>query len=111
MAIQPLGNRVLIRPAPQETTTKAGIILDGVEKERPERGTVVNLGAVCVLIEDRLLNRTRPQAGVQMIADNQAVEIAIGDTVLFKKYAADVVKDENGYELLLVDAKDIMARL
>ena len=42
--IQPLADRVLVEPAPAETTTASGIIIPDTAKEKPQKGTVVAVG-------------------------------------------------------------------
>lgn len=113
MDIQPVGHRLLVRPAPQETTTKTGFILEGQEKERPERGTIVELGRAFITNVDRHESVqaacTVRDGGPMRVSENTYVEFAIGDVVLFEKYATRPVKDEKGEELLILNASDVLA--
>lgn len=93
MKLRPLGNRVIVKPASKEEVTKSGIILpDTVGKERPEQGEVIEVGPG-LLLE----NGTR-----------QAMNVKVGDRVVFKKYAPDELKLD-GEEYLVLAETDIMA--
>lgn len=97
MTLKPLGNNVIISAAPKETATASGIILpDSGDKERPERGTVVAVGS------GKLLDN----------GSRQAIDIKVGDLVIFKKYSPDEVELKDGSETkkyLVLSADDIMA--
>ncbi len=98
MKLKPLGNHVIVEAAAKETTTALGIIIpDTADKERPERGTVVAVGA------GKLLEN----------GNRQAIEVAVGDEIVFKKYAPDEVelKEADGQvkKFLVVNADEIMA--
>lgn len=92
MKIKPLNGRVVVKPV-TETETKSGIVIpDTVEKERAERGEIVEVG------EGRLLdNGTRAPMSVKA-----------GDQVMFKKYSPDEIKVE-GKEFLILEESDIIA--
>ena len=66
MNIKPLGDRVLVKPAPAEEKTVSGIIIPDSAKEKPLKGEVL---AVCKGTKD------------------EAMEVAVGNTVLYGKYA------------------------
>lgn len=91
--LRPLGDRLIVKAVKKEDRTEGGIILpDTVNKERPEQGEVISVGP------GRLLdNGTRTPVGV-----------AVGDRVVFKKYAPDEVKIED-VEYLVLSESDIMA--
>ena len=75
--IIPLGDRVLVKPAEKEKKTKSGIIIpDTVDKERPEIGKVIAVGA----------GKTTEDGTVI------PVKVKVGNTVLFAKYGPDEVK-------------------
>ncbi len=93
MNLRPLADRVIVRASSKEEKTASGIILpDTVDKERPEQGEVIAVGP-----------GKYSEAGMRV-----AMDIKVGDTVVFKKYAPDEVKigDE---EYLVVAESDIMA--
>jgi chaperonin GroES len=90
--LKPLGDRVVIKPATREETTKSGIVLPDTAKEKPQRGTVIAVG------EGR-----KDDDG-----DRIPVDVKVGDTVLFAKYAGTEFKIDND-ELLILTEKDILA--
>lgn len=81
MKIKPLGDRVLVKPLTTEEVTKSGIVLpDTAEKERKEQGEVIAVGQ-----------------GEKI----KKLGLAIGDKVLFGKYAGDEVEiDKVEYKFL-----------
>ncbi len=89
--IRPLGERVVVKPLPSEEVTKGGIVLPDTAKEKPQEGEVVAVGS------GRLLdNGTRV-----------AVDLKVGDKVLFSKYAGNEVKIDN-VEYLIMREADIL---
>lgn len=97
MMLKPLGSHIIVSAAEKEQVTSFGIIIpDTSDKERPERGTVVAVGPGKLLE-----NGTR-----------EAMEVNVGDVVLFKKYAPDEIEvKENGAtkKYLVLSASDVMA--
>jgi chaperonin GroES len=90
--LRPLGDRVVIKPATREEATKSGILLPDTSKEKPQRGSIIAVG------EGR-----RDDDG-----DRIEMDVKVGDTVLFAKYAGTEFKlDEE--ELLILAEKDILA--
>jgi chaperonin GroES len=89
--IKPLGDRVVVKPTPREEVTKGGIVLPDTVKEKPMEGKVVAVG----------------QGRVGEDGKRQPMEVKVGDSVLYAKYAGTEVKlhDE---ELLIISEKDIM---
>lgn len=95
MKLRPLGDRVIVKAAPKEEMTKAGIILpDTVDKERPEQGEVVAVGP------GRLLES----------GSRAAMSVKVGDKIVFKKYSPDEVKVDD-VEYLVIAESDVMAVL
>lgn len=90
--LRPLGDRVLVRPLGREETTKSGIVLPDTAKEKPQRGTVIAVGA----------------GRLDDDGDRIAVDVEVGNEVLFAKYAGTEFKlDEEEY--LILAEKDILA--
>ncbi|HVS79974.1 MAG TPA: co-chaperone GroES [Candidatus Paceibacterota bacterium] len=91
--ITPLGDRVLVRPASDESTqTASGIYIpDTVDKEKPEQGTVIAVGP------GRFVDGKR-----------RPVDVAVGDLVVFSKYGYDEVK-VGGEEYYLIKEDNILA--
>ncbi|MDQ3696116.1 MAG: co-chaperone GroES [Chloroflexota bacterium] len=90
--LQPLADRVVIRPAGREETTASGIVLPDTAKEKPQRGTVIAAG-----------KGRRDDDGARIEMDVQ-----VGDVVLFAKYAGSEFKLD-GEDLLIIAEKDILA--
>lgn len=89
--IRPLGERVVVKPLPSEEITKGGIVLPDTAKEKPQEGEVVAVGS------GRLLdNGTRV-----------AIDLKVGDKVLFSKYAGNEVKIDD-VEYLIMREADIL---
>lgn len=92
MAIQPLGDRIVIKLLDQEGQTKGGIILPDVAKEKPQEGKIMAVGKGR-LLEDGSL---------------KPLEVRVGDKVLFARYSGSEVTHGND-ELLIVKEEDILA--
>ena len=90
--LQPMGDRVVIRPAAREETTRSGIVLPDTSKEKPQRGEVIAVGNGRVTDEGKRLD----------------MDVKVGDTVLFAKYAGTEFKHDDK-ELLILSEKDILA--
>ncbi len=90
--LKPLGSNVIVRPTPREEMTKSGIVLPDTAKERPQEGTILAVGA----------GRTLENGS------REEIEVAVGQKVLFQKYAGTEFKlDED--ELLILKHADILA--
>ena len=90
--LRPLGDRVVVKPLGREETTKSGIVLPDTAKEKPQRGTILAAGA-----------GRRDDDGERIPLD-----VAVGDQVLFAKYAGTEFKLDDE-ELLILSEKDILA--
>ena len=90
--LRPLGDRVVVRPAAREEATKGGIVLPDTSKEKPQRGEIVAAG------KGRLNDD----------GERVAMDVKVGDTVLFAKYAGTEFKHEDE-DLLILSEKDILA--
>ena len=91
MAIRPLHDRVLVRRLEDETTTPGGIVIPDSAKEKPARGEIIAAG------KGKILDN----------GDVRALDVQVGDTVLFGKYAGTEVKVD-GEELLVMREDDIV---
>ena len=92
MALRVLGDRVLVKPDPEEET-KHGIVLPDSAKEKPQRGTVVAVGTGRRLDNGEL--------------DPPPVEV--GDRVIYSKYGGTEIEDGDE-ELLILGSSDIYAK-
>ena len=87
MSLQPLSDRVLVKPAAAEQKTASGIIIPDSAKEKPLKGEVIAVGP-----------------GTK----DETMQVSVGDTVLYGKYAGTEVKIENE-ERLIIREDDILA--
>lgn len=85
LAIQPLADRVVVKPMPKDEVSASGIIIpDSARQEAPSKGTVVAVG------------KGRYDDGKLV-----PMTVSVGDTVLFSKYGYDEVKiDDQEYYIL-----------
>ena len=94
MNLKPLGDRVLVKPAPKEEKTSSGLYIASTAQELPQRGEVIAVGAGKL---DQNGNRI-------------ALDVKVGDQVFYGKFGGTEVKVD-GEELLLLRADDILAVL
>ncbi len=87
MNIKPLADRVVLKRMEAEEKTKSGIVLPGSAKEQPQLAEVLAVGPG---------------------TEENKMEVAEGDRVIFSKYAGTEVKYD-GEEYLIVSQKDILA--
>ncbi len=90
--LKPLGSRVVVEPIEQEDVTASGIVLPETAKEKPQRGKVLSIGP-----------GDRDESGKRIQMD-----VGVGDTVLFAKYAGTEIKLD-GKKLLILRESDLLA--
>ena len=90
--LTPIGDRVLIKPDPEEMKTKSGIVLPDSAKEKPSEGTVIAIGS------GKLLDN----------GQKVALEVKVGDKVIYSKYGGTETKIDNE-EYVIVSERDILA--
>ena len=93
-SIQPLEDRVVIRPLDAEQVTSSGLVIPDTTKEKPQEGEILAVGP------GRLDDNGK----------RVPMEVAEGDRVLYSKYAGTEVKID-GEELLVVPSRDILAKI
>lgn len=89
--LQPLGDRLVVKAVERETVTKSGIVLPDTAKEKPQEGEVLAVGPGKVLDNGK----------------RAALEVQVGNRVLFAKYAGTEVKVD-GEEYLILRESDVM---
>lgn len=94
MKINPLDDRVVVRPNEAEDTTAGGIVLPDAAKEKQQRGTVIAVGP------GRMLDS----------GERSAVSVKVGDQVLFGKYGGTEIEID-GEEVKILRESDILAKL
>jgi chaperonin GroES len=90
--LRPLGDRIIIELVESEEKTASGIVLPDSAKEKPQEGKVVAVGTGRVL-----------ESGERV-----ALDVAVGDRIIFSKYAGTEVKYQ-GVEYLILRENDILA--
>jgi chaperonin GroES len=91
ISFRPLHDRVVVRRVESEEKTRGGIIIPDTAKEKPAEGEIVAIGS-----------GTRKDNG-----DIVALDVKVGDRVLFGKWSGTEVK-VNGEDLLIMKEADIM---
>ncbi len=92
--LQPLGDRVLVKPLEQKESKRGGIIIPDTAKEKPQEGEVVACGKGKMTEDGKLL----------------PMDVKPGDRILYGKYSGSEVKiDEQDY--LIMHQEDILGLL
>jgi chaperonin GroES len=91
--LEPLDDRIVVKPGEEEETTVSGIVIPDTAKEKPQQGTIVAVG---------------PGKRSEQTGDVIQLDVHVGDTVLFSKYGGTEVK-VGGEEYLILSARDILA--
>lgn len=93
MNLVPLGDRVVLKQLEAEETTKSGIVLPGSAQEKPQQAEVIAVGPGGVVDGKEI-----------------KMEVAVGDKVIYSKYAGtDVKLEEDNY--IVVKQSDIIAKV
>ena len=91
--IQPLGDRVVVKPSEPESQRPSGIYVADTAKEKPQKGTVLAVGP-----------------GRWEDGKIEPMNVQVGDTVLFAKYAGTEIKLDLD-DVLILSQKDILAKI
>jgi len=91
--LQPLGDRLVVKPIEREEKTKAGIYLPDTAKEKPQEGKVVAVGPGRLTEDGKRI----------------APEVKVGDVVLYAKYGGTEIKLDDE-EYIILSEKDILAK-
>ena len=92
MSLRPLHDRVIVKRLEEETTSPGGIVIPDTAAEKPSRGEIIAVG----------------NGKIQDNGEVRALDVKVGDKILFGKYSGTEVKVE-GEELLVMREDDIMA--
>jgi len=91
--LQPLSDHLVVKALTRDEVTASGIVLpETISKERPEQGEVIAVGPGKILDN----------------GSRQALEVKVGDIVVFKKYGPDEVKIDDA-EFLILSESDVLA--
>ena len=92
MNLQPLEDRIVIRPQDAEATTASGLVIPDTAKEKPQQGEVLAVGA------------GRRADNGELIP----MDVSVGDVVVYSKYGGTEIAS-NGEDLLILNARDVLA--
>jgi chaperonin GroES len=92
MKLQPLEDRIVVKPQDAEATTASGLVIPDTAKEKPQQGEVLAVGA-----------GRRSDSGELIPMD-----VSEGDTVVYSKYGGTEITIE-GDDLLILSARDVLA--
>ncbi|HAQ23215.1 MAG: co-chaperone GroES [Acidimicrobiales bacterium] len=95
MNLQPLEDRIVVRPSDFESTTASGLVIPDTAKEKPQQGDVLAVGP----------GRRSEQTGELVPMD-----VAEGDTVVYSKYGGTEIT-VGGEDLLILNARDVLGIL
>ena len=90
-SLQPLEDRVVVKPSEEEDVTASGIVIPDTAKERPQEGEVIAVGP------------GRFEEGQRIPMD-----VKVGDKIIYSKYGGTEVKVD-GDELLILSSRDVLA--
>ena len=92
MSLQPLEDRIIVKPGEAEETTISGLVIPDTAKEKPQEGEVLAVGPG--RIDDN--------------GNRVPLDVAVGDKVIYSKYGGTEVK-YSGEEYLILSARDVLA--
>jgi chaperonin GroES len=92
MNLQPLEDRIVVKPNDAEATTASGLVIPDTAKEKPQQGEVLAVGS-----------GRRADSG-----DLIPMDVSAGDTVVYSKYGGTEIT-VGGDELLILSARDVLA--
>lgn len=91
--LQPLSDRVVVKPSEKEEVTKSGLVLPDTIKEKPQEGKIIAVGEGRRTGEGKLV----------------PMEVKVGDVVIYAKYGGTEIKIEDE-ELIILREADILAK-
>ena len=92
MSLQPLDDRIVVRPAEAEEKTASGLVIPDTAKEKPQQGEVLAVGP-----------GRRSDTG-----DLIPTDVAVGDRVVYSKYGGTEITID-GDDVLILTARDVLA--
>ena len=91
--LQPLADRVVVKPVPKEEKTKSGIYIPDTVKERPQEGDIIAVGPGRLTDDGKRI----------------AMDLKMGDRVIYAKYGGSEIKIED-QDLVIMRESDILAK-
>ena len=93
MSLKPLDDRIVVEPNEAEQTTASGLVIPDTAKEKPQQGKVLAVG---------------PGKRAENSGELIALDITVGQTVLYSKYGGTEVTID-GKDLLILSSRDVLA--
>ncbi|MFT3851467.1 MAG: co-chaperone GroES [Ilumatobacteraceae bacterium] len=93
MSLKPLDDRIVVKPSEAEQTTASGLVIPDTAKEKPQQGEVLAVG---------------PGKRAESTGELIALDVKVGDTVLYSKYGGTEVTVD-GDDLLILTSRDVLA--
>ncbi len=95
MNLQPLDDRLVVRPSESEETTASGLVIPDTAKEKPQQGDVLAVG---------------PGRRAESTGDLIPLDVQVGDRVVYSKYGGTEFTLD-GEDLLILTSRDVLAKV
>ena len=95
MTLQPLEDRIVVRPSESETQTASGLVIPDTAKEKPQQGEVIAVG---------------PGRFDEDGENRIPVDVTVGDVVVYSKYGGTEITVD-GEDLLILSSRDVLAKV
>ena len=95
MKLQPLDDRIVVRPSESEETTASGLVIPDTAKEKPQQGEVLAVG---------------PGRRTENTGELVPLDVAVGEKVVYSKYGGTEITID-GEELLILSSRDVLAKV
>ena len=95
MSLQPLDDRIVVRPSEAEERTASGLVIPDTAKEKPQQGEVLAVG---------------PGRRADNTGELIPLDIAVGDKVVYSKYGGTEIAVD-GEDLLILTSRDVLAKV
>jgi chaperonin GroES len=95
MSLQPLDDRIVVRPSEAEEKTASGLVIPDTAKEKPQQGEVLAVG---------------PGRRADNTGELIPLDIKVGDKVVYSKYGGTEITID-GEDLLILTGRDVLAKV
>ena len=95
MNLQPLEDRIVVKPGESEETTASGLVIPDTAKEKPQQGEVLAVG---------------PGKRSEQTGEVIPLDVSVGDTVVYSKYGGTEITVD-GEDLLILTGRDVLAKV
>jgi chaperonin GroES len=93
MSLQPLEDRIIVKPGEAEETTVSGLVIPDTAKEKPQQGEVLAVG---------------PGRRSEHTGEIIPLDVKVGDVVVYSKYGGVEISD-GGQDVLILNGRDVLA--